>query len=78
MTGRTTTSAIDGLSVPDTRKCLYEIRQKWRTVNHNQGFYFSDQLQSVPAAMRPLTIERFAFLFIAGQAQKRETRPPRD
>lgn len=77
MSGRTTTSAIDGLSVSDTRKCLFEIRHKWRTVNQNQKFYFSDELQNAPPLMRPLSIERFAFLFIAGQAQKREIKPPK-
>lgn len=71
---RVTTSAIPGFSVSETRKCLLEIKQRWKIANHQQLLYFSDPLDNVPGPFRPLSLEAFAFRFILGQAAKRDTK----
>lgn len=71
---RHTSSAVDFMTVSDTRKCLFEIRNKWKTSNPNNVLLFSDLLESAPPLLRPLSMETFAFKFVYGQAQKREAK----
>ena len=71
---RVTTSAIPGFTVSETRKCLLEIKQRWKTANPQQVLYFSEPLDAAPPQFRPLSMEGFAFRFILGQATKRDTK----
>ena len=60
------------MTVADTRKCLYEVRNRWKTSHVDKIMYFSDVMEEAPVALRPLTIESFALRFVEGQAIKRD------
>jgi len=69
---RQITSAVAGFSIPDTRNCLTEIRETWRLSHPENLMTFSKPLESAPPLQRPITMERFATLFVAGQVSKRK------
>jgi len=71
-TTRQITSAVAGFSIPDTRNCLTEIRETWRLSHPENLMTFSKPLESAPPLQRPITMERFATLFVAGQVSKRK------
>jgi hypothetical protein len=64
-TKRTVTSAIDGMSVSEVRKCLDQMRKQWREKDETAPFYMCETFHD------NITMDKFAFQFVMGHHFKR-------
>lgn len=62
---RVMTSAIDGMSVADVRKCLGEVRKQWTQQTVDHPFFSTDKLSN------GMMIQEFSLRFQKGHHQKR-------
>ena len=67
---RVVTSAINGMSVGEVRRCLDHMRRRWSEAN-TDAFFITDML-----TQDGMTIQTFALLFVKGQHQKRHNKGP--
>jgi hypothetical protein len=65
---RVVTSAINGMTVGDARRCLDYMRKQWANANSNP-FFITNTLPQ-----ENMAIQTFALLFIKGQHHKRHNK----
>ena len=71
------TSAINGMTIPETRHVLVEIRDKWACHGVGIGkkpFYMTDALESTGGTTNA---QRFSTEYLQGQIEKRSQKPRR-
>ena len=67
---RNVTSAVEGLSVADVRRCLDKVRKGWAESESSGHF----SLTMVINEEIPMTIQDFCFKFVLGHHQKRHAK----
>ena len=67
-TKRTVTSAIEGMSVTEVRKCLDLMRKQWREKDETTPFYICETFND------NITMDKFAFQFVLGHHFKRHNK----
>jgi hypothetical protein len=67
---RVVTSAIDGMSVKEVRRCLHAVRTQWMNAN-TEPFFITNMLEQ-----DPVSIQMFSLLFVSGQHRKRHSNKP--
>jgi hypothetical protein len=68
---RVMTSAIEGMSVADVRKCLADIRKQWQDHSVQNPIRGCHEIACIPKNRTPVMIEEFSFQFISGHHNKR-------
>ena len=67
---RVVTSAINGMTVGEVRRCLDHMRRQWSNAN-TDPFFITDMLPQ-----DAMSIQTFSLLFVKGQHQKRHNKGP--
>jgi hypothetical protein len=67
-TKRIVTSAIEGMSVSEVRKCLDLMRKQWREKDETTPFYICETFND------NITMDKFAFQFVMGHHFKRHNK----
>lgn len=62
---RVVTSAIEGMSVKDVRRCLNAVRSQWMNAN-TEPFFITN-----PVSSDAVSIQMFSLMFVTGQHKKR-------
>lgn len=71
---RVMTSAIEGMSVADVRKCLADVRRQWAEHSPDRPFRGCNQVRCVPDSTASMNVEELAFAFITGHHNKRHSK----
>lgn len=69
---RLVTSAINGMSVSEVRKCLDTMRKQWRDKSNTSPFFICDKFSN------GTSMDDFAFKFVMGHHFKRHNKQPRE
>lgn len=69
-----TSSAIDGVSVPEVRRALQCLRQAWKDRSPDAPFFASDVMPGFTYHNGELSFEEFALLHEQGKHYKRHTK----
>ena len=69
-TKRVVTSAIEGMSVKDVRRCLNAVRSQWMNAN-TEPFFITN-----PVSSDAISIQMFSLMFVTGQHKKRHGAKP--
>lgn len=69
-----TSSAIEGVSVPEVRRALHCLRQAWRDRSCESPFFASDVMPGFTYQNKELSYEEFALLHEQGKHIKRHTK----
>lgn len=65
---RVVTSAINGMSVKDVRRCLNVVRGQWVNA-YNEPFFITNMLTD-----GSVSVQTFSLLFVTGQHKKRHNK----
>ena len=65
---RSVTSAVEGLTVAEVRKCLDVVRRSWSNRSRQEPFSLLTKVN------RPFTIQEFCFRFVLGHHRKRHAK----